>query len=483
MVKFSTLISLIGLVASALAADSEAWKTRSIYFVSLPQNVPPPDVISPTNAMVAEDQGYGQFKRFARTNGSTTACSNLGNYCGGTWKGMQNQLDYIQRLGFDAIWITPIVSNTPGGYHGYWAKDIYSVNTNYGSAADLKSLINAVHAKGMYIMVDVVVNHMGAGDISTFNPFNSSSHYHRRCRIDNFNDQSEVERCQIAGLPDLRTEDNTVRSLLYDWIRNLVSEYSIDGLRLDTVKHVEKDFWSGFTRSAGVYTIGEVFSGDPAYVGPYQNHMSALVNFPMYYSINDCYARKHGLWNLVGQHNRVNSAFSRPELLGTFLDNHDVQRFLSINNDWTLLKNALAYTMLARGIPILYGGTEQAYGGGNDPANREDLWRSKYNTSGDLYTFIQKLMGVKRVFGGLGRNDHVHIYITDNCYAFGRAGGRVVVVTTNGGSGTGGTYCFNPPRPEGTVYTSALGSASYTSGPGGRICVSISNGQPEVLLS
>ncbi|KAG0131788.1 glycoside hydrolase superfamily [Tuber indicum] len=457
MVKFSSLIGLSGLVTLALAADSEAWKTRSIYFVLT--------------------------DRFARTEGSTNACSNLGDYCGGTWKGMQNQLDYIQGLGFDAIWITPIVSNTPGGYHGYWANDIYSVNSNYGSADDLKSLINAAHAKRMYVMVDIVVNHMGAGDITTFNPFNSSSYYHSSCSIDDYNDQRKVEQCQIAGLPDLKTEDNTVRSLLHGWIRNLVSEYSIDGLRLDTVKHVEKDFWPDFTSAAGVHSMGEVFNGDPAYVGPYQNYMPALVNFPMYYSISDCYARKYGFPNLVSQHDKVSSVFSRPELLGTFLDNHDVQRFLSINNDWTLLKNALSYTMLARGIPILYGGTEQAYGGGNDPANREDLWRSGYNISGDLYTFIQKLMKVKMASGGLGENDHVHLYTTDNCYAFSRASGRIVVVTTNGGSGSSGTYCFNTPKPQGTVYTSGLGSASYTAGPNGEICVSISNGQPEVLVS
>ncbi|RPB01936.1 alpha-amylase [Choiromyces venosus 120613-1] len=457
MVKFSSLFGLFGLVASSLAADSDAWKTRSIYFVLT--------------------------DRFARTDGSTSACSNLGNYCGGTWKGMQSRLGYIQGLGFDAIWITPIVSNTDGGYHGYWAKDIYSVNTNYGSADDLKSLISAAHAKGMYIMVDIVANHMGPGDITTFNPFNSASYYHSSCSIDNYNNQTQVEQCQIAGLPDLKTEDSRVRSLFYGWIKNLVPEYSIDGLRLDTVKHVEKDFWSGFTSAAGVYSIGEVFNGDPAYVGPYQNYMPALLNFPMYYVIKECYATKSSLYNLVNQYDRVSSAFSRPELLGTFLDNHDVQRFLSINNDWTLLKNALAYTLLARGIPILYGGTEQAYAGGNDPANREDLWRSGYNTSGDIYTFIQKLMAVKKASGGLGANDHVHLYTTDGSYVFSRAGGDVVVVTTNGGSGTSGNYCFNTPKPQGTVYTSALGSVSYTAGANGQICVSVSNGQPEVLVS
>jgi alpha-amylase len=64
-------------------------------------------------------------------------------------------------------------------YHGYWAQDIYSVNSNFGTAADLKALSDALHAKGMYLMVDVVTNHMGylgcgtCVDYSVFNPFNS----------------------------------------------------------------------------------------------------------------------------------------------------------------------------------------------------------------------------------------------------------------------------------------------------------------------
>lgn len=332
-------------------------------------------------------------------------------------------------------------------------------------------------------MVDVVANHMGPGDVRTFDPFNDDKYYHTDCDINNYNNQTEVEECRIAGLPDVKTEDPVVRDMFNTWIRNLVSEYAIDGLRLDTVKHVEKDFWSGFIAAAGVYSIGEVFSGDTGYVAPYQTYVPGILDFPMYYAITDAYARRKSLWGLVNEHDRVGSSFSRPELLGTFLDNHDVQRFLNVNNDWTLLKNALVYTLLGRGIPILYGGTEQAYGGGNDPANREDLWRSKYATDGDIYKFIQRVMAVKRAHGGLGANDHVHLYTVDGCYAFSRAGGDVVVVTTNGGSGTDGRYCFNTPKPEGTVYHSGLGDDTYTAGANGEICVVISNGQPDVLVS
>jgi alpha-amylase len=337
----------------------------------------------------------------------------------------------------------------------------------------------------MYIMVDVVANHMGpASDYSTYSPFSSSSYFHDYCVISDYSNQTNVEVCRITSdLPDIDTTDTSIRSTFQSWISDLVSTYDFDGLRIDTVKHVEKDFWPDFVSASGVFAIGEVYNGDPAYCGPYQDYVTSVLNFPMYYSIEDAYASQGSLSDLVTQHDKVSSNFANPELLGTFLDNHDVVRFLNVNDDWTLLKNALAYTLLGRGIPILYGGTEQGYTGGADPANREDLWRSGYNTTGDLYTWITKALAAKVSAGGLGANDHVHLSVGTNYYAFSRASGKLVVLTTNGGSGTSGTYCFDTDVSSGTVFTSALGTSTYTAGTNGNICVVVSNGQPEILLS
>jgi alpha-amylase len=121
--------------------------------------------------------------------------------------------------------------------------------------------------KGIWVMVDVVVNHMGAGDISSFGPapLNQQSGYHSACDID-YNNAWSIENCQIAGLPDVNTQDSNIRSMFSQWIKWFVQEYSFDGVRIDTVKHVEKDFWSGFVSAAGVYTIGEVWNGDPEYL-------------------------------------------------------------------------------------------------------------------------------------------------------------------------------------------------------------------------
>jgi hypothetical protein len=130
--------------------------------------------------------------RFALTNGSTMSTCNTQDriYCGGSWQGVINHLDYIQDMGFTAIWISPVTLNlpqdTPYGeaYHGYWQRNINALNSNFGTTDDFKELSNALHAHRMYLMVDVVVNHFGwDGNVSTvdcsqFVPFNSSSYFH-----------------------------------------------------------------------------------------------------------------------------------------------------------------------------------------------------------------------------------------------------------------------------------------------------------------
>jgi len=105
--KFVEASILAILAATASAGNTSEWKARSVY-------------------QVLTD-------RFARADGSTSACSNLSNYCGGNYKGMINKLDYIKGMGFDAIWISPIVENTPGSYHGYHATNWEATNSNFGS--------------------------------------------------------------------------------------------------------------------------------------------------------------------------------------------------------------------------------------------------------------------------------------------------------------------------------------------------------------
>jgi alpha-amylase len=164
--------------------------------------------------------------RFYRQGGG--GCDNLGNYCGGTYQGLISQLDYIAGMGFDAIWISPIVDNYEGGYHGYWARDIYALNDRFGSKEDLQALVTACHERGIWVMVDVVGNHMGNTnqDYSRNRPFDSPEHFHDYCIISDQDfqqmNQPRIENCRLAGLADLRQESDWVRTQLLEWVRRLV---------------------------------------------------------------------------------------------------------------------------------------------------------------------------------------------------------------------------------------------------------------------
>ena len=167
------LLAIICLISlgNILSKTKEEWKTRSIY-------------------QIVTD-------RFSRTNGDSSGCD-LRNYCGGTFTGIKNNLDYISGMGFNAIWISPIIENTDGAYHGYHAKNFYNTNPKFGTEAELKDLISECHKRDILVMVDVVANHVGlvGTDYSQIQPFNDPSHYHDYCVIsgDDFaNNQNRVE--------------------------------------------------------------------------------------------------------------------------------------------------------------------------------------------------------------------------------------------------------------------------------------------------
>lgn len=192
-------------------------------------------------------------------------------------------------MGFDAIWISPVIENYDKGYHGYWATNWEKINSHFGSEDELKSLVQAAHNKGIWVMVDVVANHVGpvGSDFSKIYPLNQDYHYHSNCDINDWSNQWQVENCRLAGLPDLDQSNDYVRTYLKNWVKDLVEDFDFDGIRIDTIPEVPMDFWSEYTASAGVFQMGECFNGDPAYVGPYQNHVEGLFNYPMYYTIRD----------------------------------------------------------------------------------------------------------------------------------------------------------------------------------------------------
>jgi alpha-amylase len=454
--KVQILLFLVGILCVSnvwTAKSTEEWKTRTIY-------------------QLLTD-------RFARTDGSTDGCGDLGNYCGGTFKGIENNLDYIQGMGFDAIWISPIPENYPGSYHGYHATDWYKLNSQFGSEEDFKSLVTAMHKRDIWMMVDVVANHVGPVDMDfgQVHPFDKSEYYHDKCQINNWNDEHEVEFCRLADLPDLNQDNNDVRTELKNWISDLVTKYDVDGLRVDTIPEVKREFWDEFTAAAGCYLVGEVFNGDMDYVASYQPHLPGLLNYPMYYTMRNVWMNGGSMYDIRTTIASENEKFQDASVLGTFTDNHDNSRFLHDHGDVIDYKGAVAFSLFAPGIPIVYYGTEQEYAGGDDPQNRETLW-TKMDTSSDMYNFIKKLVTTRKEHKAYAE-PLVERYVDDHFYAFTR--GDVLIALTNTHDRVEYSVSFLPDSfTEGTTVCNVMNDNDCTTVSSTGIDISLSNGEVKV---
>lgn len=408
---------LATLIAVSIAGNASQWASRTVY-------------------QLLTD-------RFARNNGDTSGCGNLGNYCGGGWVGIMNNLDYIQNMGFDAIWISPIVLNTPGGYHGYWALDFYKLNSQFGSEQDFINLVNAMHTRGMWIMLDVVANHVGPvgiQNVGQINPFNQQYHYHNYCAID-WNNQNSIEVCWLADLPDLDQSNSYVSSQLLNWITWIVQKYNIDGLRIDTCMEVPQWFWAQFSKASGVYTVCEVDNGSISINAGYQGVTDATLNYPMFWLIKDLFQSGQSMYNARNFYQQSTNAFKNINYLGNFVNNHDNSRFLYNYNKINRFQNAIAWSMTWPGMAIMYYGDEQAYAGGNDPYNREILWSNLKNTNSQMYTFVTKVVNYRKK-NQIWNYPWVERYVDNNFYVFSR--GQAMMAFSNTDNNLSYTVSYHP---------------------------------------
>lgn len=401
-------------IASAHTADE--WKNRTIY-------------------QLLTD-------RFNSQKG-TQGCSDLSNYCGGTFQGVVDQLDYIQTLGFDAIWISPIVQNTPGGYHGYWSMNFFTVSPEFGGEDGLKALVAAAHKRNIWVMVDIVLNHVGSNvDISQISPFNSQDHYHSSCDVTEYTCfTQEVLECKLANLPDLNQSNSWVASQLLKWGSWLVNTFDIDGIRADTVMYINEDFWKSFQQQVGVYIVGEVFSDLSCNVQYQQNAIDATLSYPLYFTMRNVFQQQQSMYNLKNTLDSMEDQMPNTDVLVSFIDNHDNSRFLCFNNEGNVTmaqtnddallqryQSALLFTLFSKGIPCVYYGTEQTFSGCDDPQNREVLWSTGFDTSSAMYKSVQR-MTVARKQLQVWKYDQDEKYVTDSFYAFAR--GHALVLLSN----------------------------------------------------
>lgn len=350
---------------------------------------------------------------------------------GGDLKGLTgNCLDddglaRIKKLGFTAIWLTPLVVQQPptengAGYHGYWGVDFLNVDPHLGSSEDLLELKSCADKLGLKLILDVVTNH--TGDIIWYNErsayipeqFKDLKNPAWLNELSNYHNAGSMERCwsdgpcqkngDFYGLDDLATEKPEVYQgwgeVYGDWIK----KYGFVSFRVDTARHLDDDFFKNWSplinksaTQAGIenFTIfGEVWEQNPIGLVPYvrEKKLQTVLDFPFQKFAVEYAAESSDasiLKNLFDYDDYYTSAVSSASNLVTFLGNHDMGRsaFLiertKVNPASQLLaRTKLANTLLylSRGTPVVYYGDEVGMLGsdsGNDQKARQDMFSTQ----------------------------------------------------------------------------------------------------------
>ena len=321
---------------------------------------------------------------------------------GGDLQGIIDHLDYLQQLGVTAIWITPVYLNPPGGYHGYWPTDFYKVDPHFGDLGTLKELVRQAHARGVRVLLDMVLNHTAPSHPWRSDP-TKYDWYHHLGTITDYGDPVQVVNGDLAGLPDLNQDNSQTFDYLLRMGEWWIDQTHADGFRLDAARHISRTFWQKYAtiihkRYPGFFLIGEVWVDSPFAIAPYQEDgLDGAMDFPLYNAITAGFAQGQGRGPLVGAL-RLRSAYPDVQNMGVFIDNHDVPRFVTQAENaggdaHARLRAALAFALTVPGVPIIYYGTEVALPGGPDPDNRRDM---VFGQDPALTQYVHDLIALRR---------------------------------------------------------------------------------------
>ncbi|MDO5503022.1 MAG: alpha-amylase family glycosyl hydrolase [Actinomycetia bacterium] len=386
-----------------------------------------------------------------------------GFFNGGDLRGIIDRLDYIEGLGTTAIWLTPVFVNRPvqgppgqesAGYHGYWITDFTQIDPHYGTNDEMAELIDAAHERGMLVFFDIITNH--TADVISY----EEGQYGYRSKAESpyldadgsaFDDRDHVASADFPELdaqtsfpytPVLAAEDAAVK--VPEWLNDVTmyhnrgdstfagesSEYGdffglddlfterrevvdgmleiyqtwldfgVDGFRIDTVKHVNIEFWQEFSRGMAAHArangkddffmFGEVYDGRPQVLSRYTTEglLPSVLDFG-FQSAASSWLRQgssRDLFTLLSGDDWYIAPHANAYSLPTFLSNHDMGRIAMMTRGITnreeqwlqrvLLGHELMY--FTRGQPVVYYGDEQGFvGSGGDKDARQSLFATQ----------------------------------------------------------------------------------------------------------
>lgn len=430
-------------------------------------------------------------------------------YWGGDLAGIKQQMSYLSGMGVTAIWISPPVdninvsipdnnNNPTAPYHGYAARDMKRIEEHFGDTNNTWSafdaLTSAAHQNNIKVIVDFAPNHTNNnsagengslydnGTLVTTYPTDTSGYYHHNANISDFNDRYQLQYYTLFSLADLNQENSTIDAYLKAAMQ-LLQQHGADAFRIDAVKHVtwgwEYSMVNSVFNNAPSFLFGEWFQGntsDTLYHDSYKfaNHSGmSLLDFPLNTAIRDVFASNNNFSEIDNTLSTENGNFTWQNDLVTFIDNHDMPRFLTANNNQNRLNEAFAFLLTCRGIPTIFYGDEQYLhndtNGGGDPYNR--LWMSSFSTNTTAYSVIHSLAGLRQSNSALGYGSSTQRWINNDVYIFERRFfNDVVLVAINKNDTTGYSITgLNTALPAGNYsdyLSGTLGGFGITVGSG-----------------
>jgi cyclomaltodextrinase len=345
---------------------------------------------------------------------------NLGGFFGGKLAGITQRMEYIANLGCNCLWLSPIFPSP--SHHGYDATDLYEVEPRLGNKDDLKNLLDAAHSRGIRVLLDFVPNHVSdqhpAFQAAIRDP---QSPY---CSWFTFEDYPDTYKTffGVKSLPQLNLRHSAARQYVLEAARYWL-EQGVDGFRVDYALGPSPDFWADFrqvTRAAKAdcWTFGEVVDPPDVQI-TYEGLLDGCLDFMLLEAMRQTFA--FGEWNAIrflgfldAHESYYPAGFSRP----SFLDNHDMNRFLwAVKGDKHRLKLAALLQFTLSGAPVIYYGTEvglsqerdvrQGEQGLPEEARLPMVWDS--NQDMDLFNFYRQLILTRGLYACLRYGERVNI--------------------------------------------------------------------------
>ena len=313
---------------------------------------------------------------------------------GGDLKGITDRLDYIHDMGFTAIWNMPVQTNDQAkeSYHGYAITNHYEIDPRFGTNADYRNLALKAEAKGIKIIMDVILNHCGDGHwwmkdfpfkdwINFDGKFVSTTHRRETVQdphVSKYDAKMQTEGWFVPAMPDLNQNNPFMATYL---IQNTIwwIEYAhLGGIRIDTYPYSEKHFaakWSDavLAEYPNFNLVGEEWSSNPIITSYWQkgkvnrdgfkSSLPALMDFPLQNALTDAMNENDQDWgkglNKIYSVLSSDLVYANPDNLVVFGDNHDMSRFYTqVKHDQALFRMGIAFLMTTRGIPQIFYGTE-----------------------------------------------------------------------------------------------------------------------------